>query len=116
MDLLNPSVDGIALLKGTRVFTLKLQDSSYVIGKVDKGFEFPSTASNIKLLFKSLAPSNYTSRELLSELTRLSYIGGNNLEFVGVTKRTKYVDYAEVTLASDKSRQYLLHTPIQFAN
>lgn len=116
VDLLNPSTDGIALLKGTRLFTLQLENSSYVIGKVEKAFEFPSTATNRKVLFRSPSLTQFTSRELLSELTRLSYIGGTNLEFVGVTKRTKDLDYAEITVASDKTRQYLLNTPIEFAN
>ena len=44
VDLLNPSIDGIALLKGECIFTLQLQDLSYVIGKIEKGFEFLSTA------------------------------------------------------------------------
>lgn len=35
---------------------------------------------------------------------------------MGVTKRTKEIEYAEVTLASDKSKQYLLNTLILFAN
>lgn len=33
IDLLNPHIDGIALLKGERIFTFQLQDLNYVIGK-----------------------------------------------------------------------------------
>lgn len=42
VDLLNPSIDGIALLNGHRVFTMQLQDFNYANGKVEKGFDFPS--------------------------------------------------------------------------
>ena len=49
VDLLNPSTDSVALLKGHGIFTLQLQDSSYVIGNVEKGFDFPSTTANRKL-------------------------------------------------------------------
>lgn len=112
---MNPSIDGLALLRGKRLFVLQLQDSSYVVGKVEKGFDFPSTAANRKLVLKSPVLSQFTSRDLLGELTRLSYVGGTNLEFVGVSKRTKDLEFAEITLASNKSKQYLLHTPITFA-
>ena len=53
VDLLNPSTDGLALLKGDRIFTLQLQDLSYVIGKIEKGFDFSSTASNHRLCLTS---------------------------------------------------------------
>ena len=114
VDLLNPSTDGIALLKGERIFTLQLQDLSYVIGKVEKGFDFPSTAANRRLTIQSPGLSRFTSRQLQGELTRLGYIGGTNLEFIGVTKRTKELETAEITVASEHSKQYLLSTPVLF--
>ena len=40
-DLLNPNPDALALLRGDRIFTLQLQDSSYVIEKIEKGLIFP---------------------------------------------------------------------------
>lgn len=116
VDLLNPGIDGIALLKGTRLFTLQLHDSTYVIGKVEKGFDFPSTAANRKLELVSPTLSQFTSRQLLGELTRLGYLAGANLEFVGVTKRSKEQTSAEITVASDKTKKYLIDTPILFAN
>lgn len=48
-DLLNPEIDAIALLRGHRIFTLQLQNSEYVIGKVEKGYEFLSSANNRRL-------------------------------------------------------------------
>lgn len=49
IDLLNPGIDGIALLQGHRLFTLQMQNGEYTIGKAEKGFEFLSTASNSHL-------------------------------------------------------------------
>lgn len=116
VDLLNPGIDGIDLLNGSRLFALQLQDFQYVIGKVEKGYDFPSTASNRKLLLKSPSLAQFTSRQLLGELTRLGYIVGANLEFVGVTKRSKELEYAEITVASDRTKKYLLETPIHLSN
>ena len=45
-DLQNPENGAIALLKGDRIFTLQFQTSKYVVGKVEKGFEFSSIANS----------------------------------------------------------------------
>ena len=112
VDLLNPSIDGNALLKGDRLFTLQLQDLSYVIGKIEKGFDFSSTATNRRLCLTSPVLTTYTSHSLLGELIRLGYLCGATLEFIGVSKRTRDLDTADVTVASDITKQYLLASPI----
>lgn len=115
VDLLKPEIDGIDLLKGDRVFTLQLQNSEYVIGKVEKGFEFTSSAINRRLKLKSSILSSFSSRQLLGELTQLGYASGANLELIGVSKRTREQDTAEVTLASEGSKQYILEHPMSIA-
>jgi hypothetical protein len=112
VDLQNPEKDAIALLKRERIFTLQLQSSIYVIGKVEKGFDFPSTANNRRLGLQSPTLSTYTSRHLLRELIRLGYLVGYNLEFIGVAKRSLDQDTAEIIVASETTKQYLLQTPI----
>jgi hypothetical protein len=112
VDLQNPEKDAIALLKGERIFTLQLQSFVYVIGKVEKGFDFPSTANNRRLGLQSPTLSTYTSRHLLRDLIRLGYLAGHNLEFIGVAKRSLDQDTAEITVASETTKQYLLQTPI----
>jgi hypothetical protein len=112
VDLQNPEKDTIALLKGNCVFTLQLQNSEYVVGKVEKCFEFSSTANNRRLDLQSPTLTKYTSRHLLKELIWLGYMVGHNLEFIGVAKRTLEQNTAEVTVASDNTKQYLLKTPI----
>ena len=100
VDLLNPSTDGLALLKGNRIFTLQLQDLSYVIGKIEKGFEFSTTAANRRLSLASPILARFSSRALLGELIRLGYLCGTPLEFIGVAKRTKELETGEITVAS----------------
>lgn len=51
----------------------------------------------------------------MGELTQLGYIAGANLKFIGVTKRTRELETAEITVASDSSKRYFLNTPILFA-
>jgi hypothetical protein len=111
-DMQNPERDAIALLKGDRTFILQLQTSEYVVGKVEKGFEFSSTANNRRLGLQSPILIKYTSRTLLRELIRLGYLSGHNLEFIGVAKRTLEQNTAEVTVASNATKQYLFQTPI----
>jgi hypothetical protein len=112
VDLLNSNADGIALLKGERIFTLQLQDLSYIIGKIEKRFEFPSTAANRRLGLSSPILARYTSRQLLGELIRSGYLCGATLEFIGVSKRTKELETTEITIASAATKKYLIESPI----
>ena len=112
MDLLNPSIDGIALLEDERIFILQLQDLTYVVGKIENGFEFSSTATNHRLSLISPILSRYVSRLLLGELIRLGYLCGATLEFIGVSKRSKELETAEITVASASTKKYLLESPI----
>ena len=61
VDLQNLERDAIALLKGNHVFTLQLQNLEYVVGKVEKGFEFSSTTNNHRLGLQSLTLTKYIS-------------------------------------------------------
>lgn len=113
LDLLNPSIDGIALLRGHRIFTLQMQNGDYVIRKVEKGFEFLSTANNRRLKLKSPMLGQFNSRQLLGELIKLGYSSGHNLEVIGVTKRTQDQITADVTVASEHTKTYMLQYPLK---
>jgi len=112
IDLLNPAIDGIGLLQGHRIFTLQLQNGEYVVGKVEKGFEFNSTAINRRLRMQSPALANYASRQLLAELIKLGYSSGRNLEFIGVSKRSKDQTSADITVAAENTKLHLRQYPI----
>ena len=89
IDHLKPEIDGLNLSKGERIFTLQLQNLEYVISKVEKGFDISIFAFDRSLKFKSRVLSNFTSYQLLGEMIQLGYLFGANLEFVGISKRTK---------------------------
>ena len=87
VDLLNPHKDGIALLKGDRLFALQLQNSKYVIAKIEKGFEFNSTAANHSLQIQNPILNQFRSRDLLDEFTKLGFLSSTNLELIRVSKK-----------------------------
>ena len=49
---------------------------------------------------------------LLGELICLGYLCGATLEFIGVSKHTRDLNTAEITVASASTKQYLLDSPI----
>jgi hypothetical protein len=111
VDLLNPHTDGLALLRGERIFTLLLRNK-YVVGKIEKGFGFNSTSSSRKIKIQSPILTRYNSRHLLAKLIRLGYASSQVMEFVGVSKRIPEQDFAEITLVTEDTKNYLLSSPI----
>jgi hypothetical protein len=75
VDLLNPHTDGLALLQGKCIFMLLLR-SEYVVGKIEKGFDFNSTSFSRKIKIQSPILTQYNSRHLLAELICLGYASG----------------------------------------
>jgi hypothetical protein len=104
-----PHIDGLALLKGERIFTLQLRNK-YVIGKIEKGFDFKSTSISRKIRIQSSVLIKYTSRLLLAELIRLGYASGQTMEFVGVSKRLTEQDSIEITLVTEDTKTLLLRS------
>ena len=111
LDFLNPHTDGLALLKGDRIFTLQLKHE-FVIGKVEKGFDFKSTSASQKIKIQSSILTKYNSRFLLAELIRLGYTSGQTMEFVGISKRLTDQDFAEITLVTEDTKELLLRSPV----
>lgn len=113
VDLLNPEIDAIALLKGHRVFTLQMQTLEFVVGKVEKGYEFLSTAANRRLQLTGQILTTYNSRNLLADLITHCYMKSAFAEVVGAAKKFTSTDSADVTVTSFISKQFLLNTPPQ---
>ena len=111
VDLLNLQTDVIALLRGDHIFTLLLK-TEYMIGKIEKGFDFNSTSSSRKIQIQSPILTRYSSRHLLVELIRLGYASRQIMEFVGVSKCTLEQDFVEITLVAEDTKNYLLSSPI----
>jgi hypothetical protein len=90
-----------------RIFTVQLKHE-YVIGKVEKGFDFKSTSTNRKIRIQSLVLFRYNSRQLLGDLIKLGFNSGMNIEFDGISKRFAEQDFAEITLVMEEMRPHLL--------
>jgi hypothetical protein len=86
--------------------------SEYVVGKIEKGFNFNSTSSSGKIKIQSLILTRYNSHHLLAELICLGYASGQVMEFVGISKQTPEQDFAEITLIAEDTKNYLLSSPI----
>lgn len=116
MDLLNPEVDAIALLRGQPIFTLQLQNSEYVVGKVEKGYEFLSTTNNRRLQISGSILTTYNSRQLLADLINLCYTDSAHAEIVGVAKKFTDTSTADITITSFLTKQFLLNKTHQISN
>lgn len=111
VDLLNPEIDAIALLKGQRIFALQLQNSEYVVGKIEKGYEFLSTANNRRLQISGSILTSYNSRHLLADLIALCYTDSANAEIVGVAKKFTDTSTADITVTGLLTKKFLLSKP-----
>jgi hypothetical protein len=114
IDLLNPHIDKIALLKGDRIFTLQLRNE-FVIGKVEKGFYFTSTSVSRKIKIQSPVLTTFTSCHLLADLIQMGYSSGHNMEIAGISKRSTEQDHAKITLVTETAKDLLMCSPIFLA-
>ena len=113
VDLLHPETDGLNLLQGHRVFALALQDGELTIGKVEKGYDCPTTSLNRRLQIESPIIATRNTRQLLAELIEAGYYSGQDLEIVGVSKPNRTSTSATITVTTESSKQYLLaHPPV----
>lgn len=111
VDLLNPETDGLSLLQGHRIFALTLQDGELTIGKIEKGYECPTTSINRCLQIHGPAVASRNTRELLAELIEAGYYSGHDLEIVGVSKPNRNSQTTIVTVTNNSSKRYLLAHP-----
>lgn len=111
VDLLHPETDGLNLLYGHRIFALALQDGELTIGKIEKGYECPTTSINRRVQIQGPVLAARNTRQLLAELIEAGYYSGQDLEIVGVAKTHRKSTTATVTVTNDASKQYLLTHP-----
>lgn len=116
VGLLNSEIDAIALLKGQRIFTLQLQNSKVVVGKVEKGYEFLSTANNCCLQIFRPILTIYNSRQLIADLILLCYTNSTHSEILGVGKKFTNTSTTNVIVTCLLSKKFLLKKPHKIAN
>ena len=81
------------------------------MGKVEKGYEFQSTANNRRLQISSPVLTQYNSRHLLADLIRNCYSHSGRAEIVGVAKKFTNTSTADITVTGLLSKQFLINSP-----
>jgi hypothetical protein len=88
LHLLNPHIDGIALLTGLRVFILYLEPHSSVgyLGKVCKSYHTIARNNNLSIKITNEPLVGITSHDLFLDVLENSFRRGHNFEIVEVQK------------------------------
>ena len=71
---LHPKIDGLALLRGERAFTMTMGDGESIIEKVEKGFELITKVKNMRLHLKGKTIRNHKAVDILRTLMRDAYL------------------------------------------
>ena len=82
----NPILDGIALLKGHRVFVIQMENGEKVIGKIEKGYELASKARDLRLHLKGDTLRHEHASTIFKSLVHKNYYSGHQHEYMGLTK------------------------------
>ena len=101
-------MDGLALLRGEKVFVMSMGDGEKIIGKVEKGFELITKARNMRLHLKGEVLRDHTATDILRSIIRDSYYDGRELEILSLTKSDDR-DFAFITLTTEEAREDILN-------
>ena len=85
VHLLKPKYDGLALLKGLRLFILNINGQN-VVGKVCKSFNNLSKGSNLSVKVKSECLVAVSAQAVFEEILGYSFAQGHNYEITDVQK------------------------------
>ena len=114
VHLLHPIRDEHALLKGNRVFAIKMEDDMRVIGKIEKGFELATKARNLRIHLKGETLRHVQASHIFEEIVRESYYTVRQHEFMGLTKPELGKNFAFLTLTTEEGRDNVLKEGITF--
>jgi hypothetical protein len=90
LHLLNPHIDGIALLTGLRAFILHLESRSSVgsLGKVCKSYHTIARSNNLSIKISNETLVGITAHDLFLDILENSFRRGHKFEIVEVQKST----------------------------
>ena len=114
IHLQHPQRDGHALLKGNCTFVMEMEDGDLVIGKVEKGFELVTKASNLRFHLRGESLRHEHAFNVFKAIVRESYYTGRQLEFMGLTKPELDKNFAFLTLTTEDARDLLLKDGLTF--
>ena len=109
VHLLHPKRDGLAFFRGSRTFVMEMEDEEKVIGKVEKGYELVTKASNHCLHPKGETLQYEHAFNIFEKLVHENYYIGKQHEFMGLTKSEIDKNYAFLTLTTEEARDNVLN-------
>ena len=93
---------------------MEMEDGDLVIGKVEKGFELATKASNLRLHLRGESLRHEYAFNIFEALVRESYYTGRQLEFLGLTKPELDKNFAFLTLTTEDARDIILKDGLTF--
>ena len=106
VHLKNPETDGNALLEGTRIFALEL-DEDTTIAKISRGFDAIAANDDLTLKISSKTIANMPAYALYEMMVRDSFLRNKEFEVTQVLK-AKDNDHAYVIAASPEQKNKIM--------
>jgi hypothetical protein len=110
IHLKRPKIDGNALLDGTRIFVLEL-DEETTVAKISRGFDNIASNDDLTLKVTSKSLSTIPSHKLLEMIVRDSFSRNKEFEITQVLKGVDS-DHAYVVATSPDQRSNILRSSI----
>jgi hypothetical protein len=110
IHLKRPEIDGNALLDGTRIFALEL-DEETIVAKISRGFDNIASNDDLTLKVTSKSLSTIPSHKLLEMIVRDSFSRNKEFEITQVLKGAN-LDHAYVVATSPNQRSNILRSSI----
>jgi hypothetical protein len=110
IHLKRPTIDGNALLAGTRVFALEI-DEETTVAKVSRGFDSIASNEDLTLKITSNSLSNLPSHKLLESIIRDSFSRFKEFEITQILKGVDQ-EHAYIVASSPKQRSKILRSAV----
>jgi hypothetical protein len=110
VHLKRPTIDGNALLAGTRVFTLEI-DEETTIAKVSRGFDNTASNEDLTLKITSKSLSNLPSHKLLESIIRDSFNRFKEIEIIQILKGVDQ-EYTYIVASSPEQRSKIFRSAV----
>jgi hypothetical protein len=110
VHLKRPTIDGNALLNGTRVFALEI-DEETIVAKVSRGFDSIASNEDLTLKITSKSLSNLPSHKLLESIIRNSFSRFKEFEITQILKGVDQ-EHAYIVASSPKQRSKILRSAV----
>ena len=108
IHLKKPKEDGLALLRGTQIFALHLDEDQLTIAKIAKGYDSIANSSLTSVRIDSENIKTLEAHKLLQNIVQDSFSREDELEIVKITK--KLGDYFAWIATTSPEQFHKLHS------